>query len=205
MNRPKRFVVGICGASGSIYGLQLLRALLARPMDVNLVVSDMGARVMAHETSYDGGDLVEFLKNDCGPFHAGASLTASDPEDLFAGPASGSFVHDGMVIAPCSMKTLGTIAGGIADTLIQRAADVCLKERRPLILVPRETPLNAIHLKNMVRASEAGAVILPATPSFYSRPATVLELVDTVTARILDHLRVDNDLMRRWEGEAVVS
>jgi 4-hydroxy-3-polyprenylbenzoate decarboxylase len=205
MSRPKRVVVGICGASGSIYGLQLLRALLARPIDVNLVVSDTGVRVMAHETAYAGGDLFEFMTHTCGPFHAEASLTVHDSDDLFAGPASGSFVHDGMAIAPCSMKTLGTIAGGISDTLIQRAADVCLKERRPLILVPRETPLNVIHLKNMGRVAEAGAIILPASPSFYSRPATIPELVDTVSARILDHLRVENDLMDRWGGGVVVS
>ena len=196
MNR--RVIVGICGASGTIYGLRLLRALLAQPVDVNLIVSNTGWQVMAHETGCDDGEVEDYLKREGAQFDPAAVLTVHPADNLFAGPASGSYVHDGMVIAPCSMKTLGTVAAGIADTLMQRAADVCLKEKRPLILVPREAPLNSIHLANMQRAAEAGATILPASPSFYSGPTSIEELVDTVVARIMDHLRIDHQLTDRW-------
>lgn len=196
----KHIVVGICGASGTIYGFRLLQALLAQPITVSLIVSEAGRQVMVHETGVDADSLEQEIVAASGTIHSGASLTVYAAGDLFAGPASGSFVHDGMVIAPCSMKTLGTVAAGIAETLMQRAADVCLKEKRRLILVPREAPLNMIHLRNMIRAAEAGAVILPASPSFYSRPRSIEDLVDTVTSRILDHLDVEHRLTPRWGG-----
>ena len=124
-----------------------------------------------------------------------------NPRDYFTPPASGSFRHDGMVIIPCSMGTAGRIAHGVSDDLLTRAADVCLKERRKLILVVRETPLNLIHLRTLTALTEAGAVVLPAAPAFYHRPRTVEELVDTVVARVLQQLGVEQQIMRQWQVE----
>ena len=195
--RPKKVVTAICGASGAVYGIRLLKALLERPIEVLLSVSRAGQQVLRHETDYPGGSLESFLTDQGVNFHSEARLISYDPDDLFAPPASGSFRHDGMIIAPCSMKTLGAIAAGLADDLILRAADVTLKERRPLVLLTRETPLSLIHLENMARA----ATIMPPCPGFYNRPQTVLEIVDATIARTLDQLNIDNDLIRRW-GES---
>jgi 4-hydroxy-3-polyprenylbenzoate decarboxylase len=125
-------------------------------------------------------------------------LIQHDADNFFSPPASGSFKHSGMVIAPCSMKTLSAISTGLADNLITRSADICLKEKRPLIIVPRETPLSTIHLKNMQRVSSAGAVVLPAMPGFYSRPETIQDMVDFVVARILNQLNIEHNLMGEW-------
>ena len=194
----RRIIVAITGASGAIYGIRLLTALLARPLEVFLLISRAGRRVMAHETDYTDGDMADFLRSEGGTFHADARLREFSPDDLFAPPASGSFRHGGMAVAPCSMKTLGAVVSGVADDLVLRAADVCLKERRPLVLLTRETPLSLIHLENMRRAVMAGATIMPPCPAFYARPQTVDELVDATVARLLDQLGIDNDLMRRW-------
>lgn len=196
----KKIVVGICGASGSIYGIRLLKALLNRPVKVFLVISKVGVKVLEHETGYKAGSFESFLTEQGVLFHEDASLNRYDQDDFFALPASGSFKHDGMAIAPCSMRTLGAIASGITDNLIQRAADVSLKEKRPLILLPRETPLNAIHLNNMYRAAISGATIMPPFPSFYSNPKTIFDLVDSVVARVLDHLKIEHDLFEEWGG-----
>ena len=198
---PKKIVAAICGASGAIYGIRLLKALLERPIEVLLSVSRAGEQVLRHETDYAGGPLESFLKDQATGFHSEARLIVYDPDDLFAPPASGSFRHDGMIIAPCSMKTLSAVAAGVADDLILRAADVTLKEHRPLVLLTRETPLSLIHLENMARAARAGATIMPPCPGFYNRPQTVLEIVDATIARALDQLNIDNDLIRRW-GES---
>lgn len=197
----KKVVTAICGASGAIYGIRLLKALLERPIEVLLSVSRAGEQVLRHETEYDGGSLEFFLETQGTDFHSEARLISYDPENLFAPPASGSFRHDGMIIAPCSMKTLGAVAAGLADDLILRAADVTLKERRPLVLLTRETPLSLVHLENMTRAARAGATIMPPCPGFYNRPQTVMEIVDATIARTLDQLDIDNDLIRRW-GES---
>lgn len=194
----KKIIVAICGASGGIYGLQLVRALLSRPTEVFLTVSRAGERVLQHELEYADESFESFLKREEAGFHKDAELNVYAPDDLFAPPASGSFRHDGMVVAPCSMKTLGAVASGMAETLITRAADVSLKEKRSLILVPRETPLSAIHLKNMYQLSIAGAVIMPPCPSFYFHPETVTDLVDTIVARILDHLGITHKLIAQW-------
>lgn len=127
------------------------------------------------------------------------SIRFLGPKDYFTPPASGSYQHDGMVVIPCSMGTLGRIANGISDDLLSRAADVCLKERRPLVLVPRETPFNLIHLRNMAAVAEAGATILPAIPSFYNQPKTVEDVVDTVVARVLQHLGLPQTLTPAWQ------
>ncbi|MCD4804660.1 MAG: UbiX family flavin prenyltransferase, partial [Desulfobacterales bacterium] len=170
MDVNKKIVVAICGASGSIYGIRLLKALLKNPVKIYLIISSAGYKVLEHETGYSGESFSSFLKDKGITFNKNAYLYTHDQDDFFAPPASGSFRNDGMVIAPCSMKTLGAIAAGIADNLIHRAADVNLKEKRPLILLPRETPLNIIHLKNMYVAAKAGATIMPPSPSFYSNP-----------------------------------
>ncbi|MFH2067619.1 MAG: flavin prenyltransferase UbiX [Pseudomonadota bacterium] len=194
--KPK-IIVAICGASGSIYGIRLLKSLLERPIDVRLIISSAGEAVMQHETDYTA-PMIRFLRKEDVQIHPDAVLEQYEPDNLFAQPASGSFHHHGMAVVPCSMKTMGSIAAGISGSLIHRSADVCLKERRPLILVPRETPLSLIHLKNMQRAAEAGAVIMPASPSFYFQPQSVPELVDTVVARILDHLGIKHHLVKQW-------
>lgn len=195
---PKKIIVGICGASGVIYGTRLLRALVENPIHISLIVSRAGRQVLSHESDFNPDAPLAYLREQGARIHSKAELTVYEPDDWFAPPASGSFRHDGMVIVPCSMKTLATIAAGIAETLLQRAADVCLKEKRLLILVPRETPLGLIHLENMCRVSRAGAVLLPAMPSFYSHPQTITTLVDTVVARILDHLSVGHSLVKEW-------
>jgi flavin prenyltransferase len=198
--RPDRIVAAICGASGVIYGIRLIRALMAMPVDLHLVISDAGKTILAHEAGFSHASMADFCKRQSMTFHPGATLTELAPDDGFAAIASGSFRHDGMVIAPCSMNTLAAVSAGITDNLIHRAADVCLKEGRPLILVPRETPLSLIHLKNMLRLAEAGAVILPPCPGFYMNPATIEELVDGVVARILDRLGFPHDTAPRWSG-----
>ncbi len=196
-DRPT-LVVAVCGASGSIYAVRLVEHLVRRPVSLHLVISRAGRAVMAHETDFPGKDFRAFLRDRGVAFHPEAELTEHGPDDLFAPPASGSFPHNGMAVVPCSMKTLGTVASGIADDLIGRAADVCLKEKRPLILAVRETPLSLVHIENMRRAALAGAIILPACPGFYAGPSTVEELVDTVVGRVLDHLGIDHQVTRRW-------
>jgi 4-hydroxy-3-polyprenylbenzoate decarboxylase len=194
----KTLVVAICGASGSIYGIRLLKELLIQPVHVYLLISNSGRLVLQHETDCQGDDMAAFLQARGISFHEAAKLSIYDENDFLAPPASGSFRHDGMVIAPCSMATLAHIAGGLADNLVHRAADVCLKEKRPLIVLPRETPLNRIHLCNMLKAAEAGCTILPPCPSFYNHPETINDLVDTVIARVLDHLGLPQTLQLQW-------
>ncbi len=194
----KKIVIAICGASGSIYAVQLLKALVGTPVQIHLIVSETGAQVMKEELDLTPAELSAWLREKA-VFHQRAALELLDVNTFFAPPASGSFLHDGLVVAPCSMKTLACIAAGIADNLILRCADVCLKEKRRLIIVPRETPLNTIHLNNMLQAAAAGAVLLPAMPSFYTNPESVEDLVDTVVARILDHLSITHSLVDRWQ------
>ncbi|MEX1297971.1 MAG: flavin prenyltransferase UbiX [Desulfotignum sp.] len=199
MTRSRTFVIAVTGASGVVYGVRLIKALLEQQMTVAAILSNAGVKVLAHEMGYDPETgLFPFLKAYGVQAGRLENLSVFFQEDIGAPPASGSFRHDGMVVVPCSMKTLAGAAAGYADNLITRACDVTLKERRPLILVPRETPMNLIHLENMVRLTRAGAVILPASPSFYSFPDTMDALVDTVVARILDHLGVAQTLMPRW-------
>jgi 4-hydroxy-3-polyprenylbenzoate decarboxylase len=197
-------VVAVTGASGSIYGIRLLSALMSRPITVHLIVSRDGRQVMAHETDFKGENMLGYLEHSGSSIHPLAKLKQWEPENLFAPPASGSFRHTGMAVCPCSMKTLGAIASGISDTLIHRAADVCLKEKRPLILLTREMPLSLIHLENMTRAARAGATLFPASPGFYLKPATISDLIDSVVWRILDHLHLAPDNAKRWGNESSV-
>jgi 4-hydroxy-3-polyprenylbenzoate decarboxylase len=198
----KTIVTAICGASGALYGLRLLRALLALDTRVFLIVSTAGAAVLKHECGTTVAGIEDTLRSQGLVRHAGASLSILDANDYFTPPASGSFRHDGMVIAPCTMGTMGAIAAGLSGNLIQRAADVCLKEKRPLILLPRETPLSVIHLDNMLTLARAGATILPPCPSFYAHPQTIDDLVDTVVARILDHLNLPQTLITPWMSDS---
>jgi flavin prenyltransferase len=198
--KKEKFIVSICGASGSVYGVRLLKAILCMPLHVILIISPSGYKVLAHETNYkEFTSLLEFLNSQGVIPHKDAVLEVVDSNDIAGAPASGSFIHSGMAIAPCSMKTLAQISSGIADNLITRAADVTLKENRRLVLLPREMPLSLIHLNNMTRALKAGATIIPPSPSFYSNPKTIEELIDTVVARVLDHLGIDNNLVKRWK------
>lgn len=193
------YVVAISGASGSVYGLQLVSALVRNHVRVLLIVSRAARKVLAYETAFSSYPSLSVFLQDSGiDCRNRGPVELLDPDDIAAGPASGSFVHAGMAIAPCSMKTLSHIASGNADNLITRTADVALKETRKLILLCRETPLSRIHLDNMRTAAGAGAVIMPACPSFYSAPATIEDLVETVVSRMLDHLGVENAAAVRW-------
>ncbi len=196
----KRFVVAITGASGSIYGATLVHELLKRPLEVHLIISELGKQVMAHELR-NSGTLLSFLQSEFGLIpHINAVLREYDADNLFAPPASGSFGHSGMVIAPCSMKTLSAIASGFTDNLITRSADVCLKEKRTLVLLTRETPLSTIHLENMLRVSRAGGTISPPVPAFYHHPESVRDVVNFTIARTLDRLKISHDLVKEWSG-----
>lgn len=183
-----RFVVAITGASGSIYAQQLLDALDPTEHEVHVVLSRYAPVVMGEEL--EGGLRLK------------PGVVTHNLRSMHAPFASGSNAFDGMVVIPCTMGTLGRIAHGLSDDLLLRAADVMLKERRRLILVPRETPLNLIHLRNLELLLLAGATILPANPSFYTRPPTVEAVADTVVARVLDHLGVAHQLQARWREEA---
>lgn len=191
-------VFAITGASGAPYAVRLLRALVEAKRTVQLIVSDHGWRLLQTESGI--GDVSALRKATGGD--AWKDLVATyDDRDRGAAPASGSALTAGMVIAPCSMGTLAAIAAGTSRSLVERAADVTLKERRPLVLVPRETPLSAIHLENMLRVTHAGAVVMPAAPGFYHKPSGIDDLVDFMVGRILDHLGVENTVSRRWSGE----
>ena len=187
-------IVAITGASGSCYGVRLLEVLIAAGIEPYVVVSPAGRQVMALEMG--SGDLRD---------HLGASgWREEEVRDLASPLASGSFPTSGMVIAPCSTGTLGAVAHGISTNLIHRAAEVCLKERRPLIVVPRETPLSAIVLQNMLTLAQAGVHVAPANPGFYHNPKQISDLVDFMVARVLDLMKVPHSLSRRWTGMPVL-
>lgn len=191
-------VVAVTGASGAPYAVRLLRALADAARPVQLIVSGHGWRLLAQECDIDA---LGALRAHVGPDAWDGYVTFFDDRDRGALPASGSQLTAGMVICPCSMGTLAAIAAGTSRSLVERAADVTLKERRRLVLVPRETPLSVIHLENMLRVSRAGAVVMPAAPGFYHRPGAIDDLVDFVVARVLDHLGVAHSVGRRWGGD----
>ena len=197
----KRIIIGISGASGALYAVKLIEALLARDYRIHLIVSEIGSQVFAHEFTIRREDIPGFFSGMCGKSGTSGEITMHDCNDMFAPVASGSFQASAMVIIPCSMKTLAAVAAGYTANLLERAADVTLKERRPLILAPRETPLSRIHLKNMLAAHEAGATILPASPGFYHHPQSIDDLAAFITGRILDHLKIEHHNSPRW-GEA---
>jgi 4-hydroxy-3-polyprenylbenzoate decarboxylase len=191
--------LGITGASGAPYAVRLLSALNESATPVRLILSGYGWRLLEEESGITGEAALRAATGDW------SRVELYDPQDRGATPASGSARSRGMVVCPCSMGTLASIAAGTSRNLVERAADVALKERRPLILVPRETPLSVVHLENMLRLTRAGATILPAAPGFYHRPRTIDEMVDFVVARILDHLGVAHGVGKRWKSGEVVS
>ena len=192
---PLPIVMAVTGASGAPYAVRLLQTLVAARQPVQLIVSDHGLRLLRTETDVR---TVEDLRARVGADGWDQHVTQFDDGDRGAAPASGSARNRGMVICPCSMGTISAISQGTSRSLVERAEDVALKERRALVLVPRETPYSTIHLENMLRLTRAGAVILPASPGFYHRPTQIDELVDFVVARVLDHLGVAHSIGRRW-------
>lgn len=197
----KRIIIGVTGASGAIYALHTLRALLANGVEIHLIVSDYGAYVIESETDFPlkSGNIVESFRTKYGDEVLNGTIIKYSNKDLAATISSGSFKTEGMVIVPCSMKTLAGVAQGVAGNLIERAADVTLKEGRKLVLVPRETPLNKVHLKNMLSAADAGAHILPAMPAFYQKPKTIEELADFIAGRILALFDIEAELFEPWQ------
>lgn len=185
---PQRLIVAMTGASGSIYAVRLLERLREAGVESHLIISRWGARTLLHETDYTV-DQVQRL-----------ATAVYAPNDQGAAPSSGSFLTMGMIILPCSVKTLAEIAHGTGDTLIPRAADVVLKERRRLVLALRETPFHEIHLENMLRLTRMGAIVSPPIPAFYTRPRTISDLVDHTVARMLDLFGIHTDAAPRWDG-----
>lgn len=186
-----RLVVAITGASGVVYGIRMLEVLKELGVETHLIMSEWGAKNIKIETDKTA-DYVRSLATKC-----------YEDDNMAAPMSSGSFKTDGMTIVPCSMKTLASIANAFDDSLVSRAAGVCIKEQRKLVLVPRETPLSKIHLDNMVKLADSGAVILPAMPGFYHRPKTMDDLIDHVVGKVLDQFDIDHGLFKRWGGQTV--
>ena len=182
-----KILLTISGASGSIYGIRLLEELVKSNVEVHLVVSNNAKKILEHETNFKYEDLKK------------TTTFNYENDDLFSPPASGSFQIDGMIVAPCSMKTLSAIANGYGDTLISRAASCCLKEGKKLVIVIRETPLDLPGIKNMLSAKESGAIILPAMPAFYHKPDNIEDLVDFIVGKVLDQFDIKHSLFKRWK------
>ena len=186
--RPTRLVVGITGATGTIFGVRLLQMLHGSGVETHMVMSKWGARTLMHETDYTVEQVQGLATHNYPLGDQGAAIS------------SGSFITLGMVVVPCSMRTLAAIANGLADNLVHRAADVILKEHRKLVLVVRESPFNDIHLENMLKLSRMGVVILPPVPAFYNRPQNLDDMINHITMRILDQFDIHLDVMNRWDG-----
>jgi 4-hydroxy-3-polyprenylbenzoate decarboxylase len=186
---PKRLIVAITGATGAIYGVRLLEALKAAQVETHLVLSKWGQQTVEHETGLTLADLEE----RAAVVHGSGNMAATI--------SSGSFQTAGMIIAPCSMRTVGALAHSNGDNLVHRAADVVLKERRKMVLVPRETPLSEIHLENLLKLARMGVVILPPMPAFYNRPASLEDIVNHVVVRVLDQFDIETSFAKRWDGE----
>ena len=188
MEKPTRLIVGITGATGTIFGVRLLQMLHGSGVETHVVMSKWAVRTLTHETSYSQKDVQSLATQSYGIGDQGAAIS------------SGSFVTLGMVIAPCSMRTLAAIAHGLGDNLIHRAADVILKERRKLVLVVRESPFSEIHLENMLKLARMGVVILPPVPAFYNNPQNLDDMVNHITMRVIDQFDIHLDVMNRWDG-----
>ncbi|HEX3015236.1 MAG TPA: UbiX family flavin prenyltransferase [Desulfobacteria bacterium] len=186
--QPGRIVVGITGATGAVYGIKLLEALKSAQVETHLIITNWGKQTIKLETNYTLEEVT------------GLADYTYEEDNLAATLASGSFLHDGMVVCPCSMKTLAAIAHGYTVNLMIRAADVTLKEKRKLVLLPRETPLRAAHLENMLKLTQEGAIIMPPLPSFYNQPTCLTDVINQTVGRVLDMLAIKNDLTKRWQG-----
>ncbi|MGM0771741.1 MAG: UbiX family flavin prenyltransferase [Halobacteriota archaeon] len=180
-------VIGISGASGAQYGIRLLELLADIEIDTHLIVTKAAEKIIEVETDLAPGDIKDL------------ATYVHDEKDFTAPIASGSHSFEGMIIAPCSMKTLASVANGTSDNLLGRTADVCLKERRKLVLMTRETPLSGIHIENMLKAHNAGAILLPACPAYYNRPESIDDLINFMAGRALDLMKVRNDAYMRWK------
>lgn len=183
-----RLIIGITGASGVLYGIEFLKQCSDLGVETHLIMSEWGKKNILIETSWKVEDVNKL-----------SSFCYAD-NNLGAAPASGSFQHDGMIVIPCSMKTVSVIANGHSASLISRAADVTLKEGRKLVLVPRETPLNAIHLENMLKVAKLGVVIAPPCPAMYAEPKHIDDLIKHTVGRMLDQFKIEHNLLSRWEG-----
>lgn len=192
----KKIVVGITGASGSIYAKRLVEILIKQGIQVYVVATENGKKVFHFEIGLSMESWISELTLQC------QHIKLEDNTDLFSGIASGSNRYHAVVILPCSMGTLAEISNGISKNLLCRTADVAIKERRTLIIVPRETPLSAIHLENMLRLSKLGVAIIPAMPGFYHHPQTIAEIVDFQVGKILDYLDIENEMFKKWEGKS---
>ncbi|HIJ97196.1 MAG TPA: UbiX family flavin prenyltransferase [Desulfuromonadales bacterium] len=198
----RNIFVALTGASGSMYGLRLVEQLCLSGISVTFCASCSGTDVCREETGLDlAGDLDKALLRLYDHLEVDSGIQMAHPDDLFCPAASGSVAPDAMVIAPCSMGTLARVACGVSGNLIERSADVMIKERRPLLLLPRETPLSEIHLENMLKLSRIGVRMVPAMPAFYAKPESVLDLVDFMVGKVLDQLGIANNLFKRWGTE----
>lgn len=186
--KPSRLIVGITGATGTIFGVRLLQMLHGSGVETHLVMSKWALRTLTHETRFSIKQVQELATQSYGSGDQGAAIS------------SGSFLTLGMVIAPCSMRTLAAIAHGLGDNLVHRAADVVLKERRKLVLVVRESPFHEIHLENMLKLARMGVVILPPVPAFYNHPQSLDDLVNHIAMRVIDQFDIHLDVMNRWDG-----
>lgn len=197
------YIIALTGASGAVYGLRLIEELLKRGDDVDLIISPSGFLLLKEEADLEcspenaGEKILKYLSGKAGGVKG--KLKFYPNHDLSGAVASGSYLRRKMIICPSSMGTIGRIASGVSGNLIERAADCVLKERGTLVFVPRETPFNSIHLENMLKLSQAGAVILPAMPAFYSKPQTIDDMVDFVVGKVLDILGIENNLYKRWK------
>ena len=191
--KPTRLIVGITGATGTIFGVRLLQMLHSSGVETHTVMSKWASRTLIHETQHTVEEVQAFASHNYQLGDQGAAIS------------SGSFLTLGMVIVPCSMRSLAAIANGLADNLIHRAADVILKERRKLVLVVRESPLHDIHLENMLKLSRMGVVILPPVPAFYNHPQNLDDMINHVTMRVLDQFDIHLDVMNRWDGTMLSS
>ena len=191
----KKIIIGITGASGSVYFLRLMSYLTQQEIELHIIASEQGEKVLKYETGVDLAEQAALWNK------TKAKVILEDNSNLFSAVASGSYRCDAMAIIPCSMSTMAEIANGVTKTLLTRAADVMLKERRKLVLVPRETPFSTIHLKNMYALSKLGVTILPAMPGFYNHPQTLDDVIDFVAGKTMDCMGIENSCYQRWEGK----